>query len=389
MPNTKPIGSPNFEFLAKHDAVLVRHAALAERYVFDDANAAMLKLRQFGELLARNSAAYAGMPVEERESQQQLIDRLWNCRVIDSQVSQLFHGLRKTGNLAAHEHIDDRREALHQLQMARKLAIWFHRSFGRDPDFRPGPFLPPPDPQQVEQDLQSELERLREALISAREQASGAELEIEEHRRASEEARQAAKTAYVDLDAALDLAAESEQQLQQEREQLLERLAAIQAQAAVQPAAELEAVTQVAQQEANQLELNEAETRRFIDAQLREAGWEADSQAMRYANGTRPVKGRNRAIAECPTSKGPADYILFVGLMPIAVVEAKRASSDVPGSIEQSKRYSRGFTVESDNVSPGGPWGRFKLPFLFATNGRTYLKQIQEKSGIWFLDARQ
>jgi type I restriction enzyme R subunit len=29
------------------------------------------------------------------------------------------------------------------------------------------------------------------------------------------------------------------------------------------------------------------------------------------------------------------------------------------------------------------------VPFLFATNGRPFLRQIAEKSGIWFLDARQ
>lgn len=37
---------------------------------------------------------------------------------------------------------------------------------------------------------------------------------------------------------------------------------------------------------------------------------------------------------------------------------------------------------------PGGPWADYKIPFLFATNGRPYLKQIKTKSGIWFLDGR-
>src|SRR5262249_51017528 len=45
----------------------------------------------------------------------------------------------------------------------------------------------------------------------------------------------------------------------------------------------------------------------------------------------------------------------------------------------------------------GGPWpfqsGRtkeppFQVPFLFATNGRPYLKQVETQSGIWFRDAR-
>jgi hypothetical protein len=30
----------------------------------------------------------------------------------------------------------------------------------------------------------------------------------------------------------------------------------------------------------------------------------------------------------------------------------------------------------------------FRVPFLFATNGRPYLKQVETQSGIWFRDAR-
>ena len=33
--------------------------------------------------------------------------------------------------------------------------------------------------------------------------------------------------------------------------------------------------------------------------------------------------------------------------------------------------------------------GEYKVPFTFATNGRPYLKQLETKSGIWFLDLRQ
>ncbi len=49
-----------------------------------------------------------------------------------------------------------------------------------------------------------------------------------------------------------------------------------------------------------------------------------------FSKGARPEPGVNKAIAEWPTGKdetgkqGFADYVLFVGLKPIAVVEAKR-----------------------------------------------------------------
>ena len=34
-------------------------------------------------------------------------------------------------------------------------------------------------------------------------------------------------------------------------------------------------------------------------------------------------------------------------------------------------------------------YGEYKVPFLFATNGRDYIKQYEEMSGIWFRDVRQ
>jgi hypothetical protein len=37
----------------------------------------------------------------------------------------------------------------------------------------------------------------------------------------------------------------------------------------------------------------------------------------------------------------------------------------------------------------GGPWGEHRVPFVFAANGRSYLKQIETESGIWFRDTRR
>ena len=46
------LASANFNFLAKHDPLLVRFAAHAERYVFDDPDVALVKIRQLVEGLA-------------------------------------------------------------------------------------------------------------------------------------------------------------------------------------------------------------------------------------------------------------------------------------------------------------------------------------------------
>ena len=144
---------------------------------------------------------------------------------------------------------------------------------------------------------------------------------------------------------------------------------------------------------ASAVQLDEADTRKLIDQQLIQAGWEANSQSIKYNKGTRPEKGRNLAIAEWPTESGPADYVLFVGLTPIAVVEAKRKNVDVSGSLQQAKRYSRTFTPSQETVLPDQNWGEgaaaFRVPFAFSSNGRPYLRQLATKSGIWFCDLRR
>ncbi|MCA9041095.1 MAG: DEAD/DEAH box helicase family protein, partial [Planctomycetaceae bacterium] len=384
-----PLHSPNFSFLEKYNKILVRHAALAERYLFDDSNSALIKLRQFGELLAEHCAAYTAIPVNERENFNDVINKLWNANVIDEQVSQLFHGLRKAGNIAAHSHVGQQRDALHQLQMARQLAVWFHRSFGGDRNFKAGPFVVPPDPAQAEQELIEELNRLREAEITAKTEADQLQVTLDTEIRLKEEIKAGADKAFADLTAAMELATESEQELEKARKQYEQQLAELQRTIAQTPVEQQQKTITTAHQLGSEINLDEAATRKIIDQQLRDAGWEVDTATMRYSKGVRPAKGRNMAIAEWPTANGPADYCLFLGLIPIAVVEAKRKHKDVAGSIQQSKRYSKGFEISSDQISPGGPWGEYQIPFLFATNGRPFLRQLAEKSGNWFLDARR
>jgi type I restriction enzyme R subunit len=59
--------SANFQFLKKHDIQLVRLGALAERYFKDDPNTSLIKLRQFGELLAQLTAAKSGFLASPEE----------------------------------------------------------------------------------------------------------------------------------------------------------------------------------------------------------------------------------------------------------------------------------------------------------------------------------
>jgi len=377
--------SANFGFLAVHDDQLVRHAALAERYFADDPNTCLMKLRQFAELIAFNVAARTARYDDPAKTFADVLRRLSVDRAIPREVADLFHTIRKVGNAAAHDGSGDHREALAALKVARQIGIWFHRTFGNDPNFKPGPFIPPPDPAQANVALHEELEGLRAKLAEQQSAAEQAQRRAEEEARKRETAEEQSRRVAEDKATWEELAAEAEA-MRVETEQ---RLAALQAEAETKPAAHFSQFLEMGTAAAQAIDLDEADTRVIIDRQLRDRGWEADTQNIRYSKGSRPVKGRAMAIAEWPTASGPADYALFVGTTCLGVVEAKRKRKNVSAAIDQSERYARGIKMEDDALAEGGPWDSFKVPFVFATNGRPYLKQLETESGIWFRDARK
>lgn len=364
--------SPNFAFLNSHDSQLVRLGTMAERYFKEDPVTCLMKLRQFGELLAQLVAAKVGLYADAEEPQIRLLNRLSYNNLLPGEVERLFHELRMAGNNATHQRRGDHRIALSSLKYARQLGIWFHRTFTADKNFNPGAFIPPPEPSQETEVLKQELERLR---LLAQENRSFAEL-AQAKASQEEELRQITE----------QLLREAEAQAQE----AFQRLEQLQTQTVSQSNQLIKQTVAKAQQAETQIDLDETETRRLIDAQLRAAGWSADSENLTYNKGTRPEKGRNLAIGEYPTQNGRADYALFVGLQIVALVEAKRQCKDVSAAIDQAKRYSEGYRIiGEETLVDGSPWGEYKVPFVFATNGREFLQQLRTKSGIWFCDLRR
>jgi type I restriction enzyme R subunit len=368
---------------------LARLGALAERYFRDDPSTALMKVRQFGEVLAQLVAARAGLFTDSDESQLDLLRRLGFNGVVPREALDLFHLIRTRGNRAVHEAAGDHSQALSALKTARLLGIWFQRTF-HDPQFAPGPFTPPPDPAAATAQLHAELARLRTELDATRSEAERAHLAAEAAARARLSAEERAQREQEERTLWEQLAAETEQA----NAALAQQLQAIQAQAAAAPPQQNRMLIAQAEAAARTIVLDEATTRTLIDAQLRAAGWEADSVLLRYSTGARPEPGRNRAIAEWPVVGGKADYALFVGMQCIALVEAKRQNRNVAAAIDQAQRYAHAFRF-TDGIEPiGGPWldaagAPFQVPFVFAANGRPYLKQLETASGIWFRDLRE
>ncbi|MCC5812050.1 MAG: type I restriction-modification system endonuclease [Ectothiorhodospiraceae bacterium] len=399
----------NFSFLVEHDALFVELADAAERAFASDPNTTLIKLRQLGEALAQHLAALSGIELDEQTSQAELLYRLNRELRLEPQIRELFHVLRVEGNKATHQFRTQHKEAMDGLKVARALAIWFHRSFGKGgASFKPGPFVPPADPSAQLRQLQSDIEKLRHDLQQAN-------MALESSQQLSQLIEQE-KAEYETLALAMDeesralakQARQHEHALAQQQHAYEGRIRVLQQQLKEQGELGVKQQRQKVEKQTkaatDTLALNEELTRILIDQQLNEAGWEADSQEITYKKGARPEKGVNRAIAEWPTShngeKGWADYVLFAGLTPIAVVEAKKENTNVAGKIRQAERYSKGFRVEAPLVAaweltartvawPADESGHYMVPFVYSCNGRPYVPQLAEQSGTWFRDVRE
>ncbi len=368
----------NFAILREHDPQLLRLGLLAERYFPEDPNTALLKLRQLTELLAQLVATRVGIYLSSEEPQYELIRRLQDHGILSRDIAQLFTEVRRAGNAANHALTGDHRTALAALKITWQLGVWYHRSF-KDAAYKSGAFIPPQAPSDKSAELQAELERLA--------------AELAEYRQANQQAAAKLQATEASLKSAQDdqgfweqLAAEAENA----KAALAKQLASLQLQAMAQPKSAISAMVTASNTAAAEVRLDEAQTRKLIDGQLRQAGWSADSAVIRYGAGTRPEKGKNLAIAEWPTASGPADYVLFVGLTPIATVEAKRKNTDVSGALLQAKRYSRDFSASPETTLPpaSGDQRAYRIPFAYSTNGRSYLRQLATRSGVWFCDLR-
>ena len=376
----------NFDFLADTEPQIAQLGREAEVLASINPNTCIMQVRLVGELLAKSAAGFLGV-YGDRMTFFQVLERLERCRQFSENIQDVFHSIRTDANDVVHgeEYIDAKGVARHYLKLARRAAIWYHQSFN-DPGFSPPPFRRPPDYEDrytevlsAHRDLEKRIDKTTEVLEEVETKA-----QTEAQRRA--EAEDFAARLREERDVFEEMARDYERQLAELREQI-ESLPEEKRQG------EQKRLLEQMEDASAQVELSESESRGLIDAQLRRRGWRADSQALRWADGHRPQPGVQQAIAEVPTDSGPADYVLFDGLTPVATIEAKPREKDVAGAVEQAKRYARDFPVDDECEPAGGPWridgDEYVIPFVFAANGRKFHRQHRRKSGVWFQDMRR
>ena len=325
----------NFEFLNRYWPALAQIGETAENYLYSDPNACIFKIGLFAERLVQEILVFERIAEPEVDNTHaNRIRILKRAGLLPHEIDNTLYLLRKTRNSAVHAGADSVDEAKMLLSMTYNLAVWFMETYG-DWGYIASDFVMPEE------------------------------------------------VSHPDFEA---LIAEQEKKIAELSKQLAEVTTTVSGTTQKERAKQSEKVSSM-------MNWTEAQTRCLIDEQLQKAGWEADTKNLRFSNGTRPVKGRNISIAEWPTDSafyknGYVDYAFFIGEKLVAVMDAKKASEDVASTIDvQVKDYATHIKAE-DLKYTVGTWGAYQVPFLFASNGRSYIEQLRTKSGIWFLDAR-
>lgn len=325
----------NFTFLETYWSDLSRLGDLSEKYVYSDPNTSVIKQGMLAELMVKYMLAYDGIKEPEYDNTHANRIRLLKKNdLLPYEIDNTLYILRKDRNDAAHNGADEGERALNNLPLLYELCVWYMQSYG-DYNYNPVGYVEP-----------------------------------------------------VDITISLDELERENRELEERNQTLRLELQRIQEAGGANSTRRA-----MAYKKAANVKLSEAQTRELIDEQLRKVGWDANTEEIRYSKGTRPEKGKNMAIAEWPTdsktgSGGYADYALFVGEKMVGIIEAKKKHTNISSVLDgQCKDYAKMIKAEHDKYVIK-QYGDYKVPFLFATNGRDYIKQYEEMSGIWFLDTR-
>lgn len=166
--------SPTFAFLERYELKLALLPTLAELYLHQDPNTAIIKIRQYGELLANRLFTHARLPLVAGADSNDRLKHLEKEEIIPADVAKVFHDIRRKGNDAVHQHKGSISEAVQCLSDALWLGHWYHaKTLGKA--FAPRKYSVPKEPADTERDFQQRVARLEQELAKAHAESTQAE----------------------------------------------------------------------------------------------------------------------------------------------------------------------------------------------------------------------
>jgi len=213
----------NFSFLSKEFSLLANLGTQAERYIHDDPNAAIYKMRLLGEKMVEIIFEIHQLDFPFENTAFRRLQLLIDEGILEDKIASLLHTIRKSGNEAVHAGKGVEEAAISLLFSVFKISKWFYDAYSdKAEDISQYKFH---TPQKIE---------------------PGKDYSSLEHD-------------YMALESRFNLLLKDREIGLLSQEKSTE-------------------IKQRAVQAALKIEMSEAETRYLIDDQLRSAGWEADTR---------------------------------------------------------------------------------------------------------------
>lgn len=272
----------NFLFLKEIDNQLYTIALAAERNYPSDPNTTMAKLRIFAETIAKKLAH--ALKFDQKETQIEIVRELARVPGIKDDIIQVFHVLRKVGNKAVHDYHNDLEDAEMTLRFAHRLAAWYYSLVTQNLDYKAPVFVLPKG--ELATVMDAEVFKLKTKLDEVINKKFKTDKELKEK-----------QSTVISLEGYISVLESKQQETQAQNEARIKALEAELKAKEQELAAKTKDERQAYHAELRKsaakrsLNLSEKETRYLIDTQLRKAGWDADTQALNYAKGTRPQVG--------------------------------------------------------------------------------------------------
>ena len=352
--------SPNFGALVAVEPLLAVYGAGAESTIYADPNGALVKCRQFGEVLAEQLVIRTRTRCDG-DRQVDRITALERAGVLTRQTAGALHDIRKIGNAATHTHLFDVRAALRALEQCWQLGNLLRLAISGDRTPRSFIAPEPSSPPAATEGDGAAVAEIEAMLAKSREELSETLTVLDTARTVQESEAEARRAAEAELARFRDrevAMATSMAELQAQIAELLQKGAITSDAAPAMPQHDPSGFVEALRRRPP---LNEVQSRRVIDKQLAAAGW-----VIQDYSDINPRAGLGVAVREFRLASGFADYILYVDNKIVGVIEAKREGTTLTGVEHQTRKYAEGLRPEHKLVA----WRRDEpLPFCYEATG--------------------
>ena len=119
----------NFRFLSSEYPILANLGILAARYIHDDPNTSLFKMRLLGEKMVETIIGIHQLDFPYDNTAFRRLELLKDEGILADNIRGLFHTIRTSGNQAVHAGKQAEESAMGLLFSAFKIAKWFYETY--------------------------------------------------------------------------------------------------------------------------------------------------------------------------------------------------------------------------------------------------------------------